>query len=60
MSILLLYVRIFGNVRWFKWASLILTVCVAMYGFGSIIATIFQCSPVPRAFNKLIPGTCIK
>ena len=59
MSILLLYVRIFGNVRWFKWMSLFVAVCVAMYSIASITATIFQCTPVDRAFNKLIPGTCI-
>ncbi len=43
----------------FKWVSLIVAACVAIYGTGSIIATIFQCTPVDRAFNKLIPGTCI-
>ncbi|KAL1873469.1 hypothetical protein VTK73DRAFT_917 [Phialemonium thermophilum] len=58
-SILLLYTRIFGNVRRFKWACWFLTACVAMYAIASVTATIFQCSPIDRAFNKAIPGTCI-
>lgn len=30
-----------------------------MYAIASVVATIFQCNPISRAFNKLIPGTCI-
>jgi hypothetical protein len=30
-----------------------------MYAIASVVATIFQCNPIPRAFNKLIEGTCI-
>lgn len=58
-SILLLYCRIFGNVRWFKWVCWFLTASVAMYAIASVVATIFQCSPIPRAFNRQIEGTCI-
>ncbi|KAH8674315.1 hypothetical protein BX600DRAFT_433899 [Xylariales sp. PMI_506] len=58
-SILLLYLRIFGGVRWFRWLCMVLALIVAMYCIASVTATIFQCTPVPRAFNKAIPGTCI-
>lgn len=30
-----------------------------MYATASVTATIFQCTPIPRAFNKAIPGTCM-
>lgn len=33
--------------------------CVAVYAIASVTATIFQCTPVRRAFNKALPGTCI-
>ncbi|KAK3368472.1 hypothetical protein B0H63DRAFT_76543 [Podospora didyma] len=58
-SILLLYVRIFGNVRWIKYLCSFLIGCVSLYCIASVAATIFQCSPLPRAFNKSIPGRCI-
>ncbi|KAI8721284.1 hypothetical protein NCS52_00575600 [Fusarium sp. LHS14.1] len=58
-SIVLLYLRIFGKVRWFKWLCWGLVAIVAMYAVSSVIATIFQCTPVRRAYNKAVPGTCI-
>ncbi|KAM5351131.1 hypothetical protein ACJ41O_003854 [Fusarium nematophilum] len=58
-SILLLYLRIFGKIRWFKWICWFLLACVSMYAIASTVATIFQCTPVPRAYNKAIDGTCI-
>ena len=57
--ILLLYLRLFNVVRWFRLASWGLLTIVAMYCTASIMATIFQCSPVIRAFDKDTPGTCI-
>lgn len=30
-----------------------------MYCVASVLVTIFQCSPVEKAFNKGLPGTCI-
>lgn len=32
---------------------------MALYCVASVTATIFQCSPVEKAFNKNLPGTCI-
>ncbi|KAH7023893.1 hypothetical protein EDB80DRAFT_57346 [Ilyonectria destructans] len=58
-SILLLYLRIFGKIRWFKWLCWFLVVSVTVYCLASVTVTIFQCSPVPRVFDKSIDGTCI-
>ncbi|KAF7553954.1 hypothetical protein G7046_g6952 [Stylonectria norvegica] len=59
ISILLLYLRIFSKVRWFKWLCWFLIASVLCYAIASVTATIFQCSPVQRAFNNTIDGTCI-
>jgi len=32
---------------------------VILYAIASIIATIFQCSPILRVWDHTVPGTCI-
>ncbi|KAK9777181.1 hypothetical protein AB5N19_12290 [Seiridium cardinale] len=58
-SILLLYVRIFGGVRWFRWICICLITIIATYCTASLIVTIFQCNPVQRAWDKSLAGSCI-
>jgi hypothetical protein len=58
-SLLLLYLKIFGQIPWFKWSSWGLICIVASYCIGSVLVTIFQCRPLGRAFDKTIEGTCI-
>jgi hypothetical protein len=58
-SILLLYLRLFNIVRWFRFSCWTLLVAVGMYCTASILVTIFQCRPMIRAFDKGTPGTCI-
>ncbi|KAI2464683.1 hypothetical protein F4781DRAFT_58118 [Annulohypoxylon bovei var. microspora] len=58
-SILLLYLRIFGNTKWLRWACRFMLTCVVMYCIASVTATIFQCTPVTKAFDKSLKGTCI-
>ncbi|KAI0480072.1 hypothetical protein GGR56DRAFT_251998 [Xylariaceae sp. FL0804] len=61
-SILLLYLRIFTQVRWFRWACRVVLACVAAYCVASVVATVFQCVPVAAAFDKSIPAadkTCL-
>ncbi|KAI0802401.1 hypothetical protein GGR55DRAFT_451446 [Xylaria sp. FL0064] len=53
-SILLLYLRIFTGVKWFRRTCLIVLTFVALYCVAVIIATIFQCIPVAAAFDKTI------
>jgi hypothetical protein len=57
-SILLLYLRTF-TVRPFRIACWIILAIVAAYGIGATVATILQCTPIPRVWDKSIPGTCI-
>ncbi|KAI0883578.1 uncharacterized protein GGS22DRAFT_195248 [Annulohypoxylon maeteangense] len=58
-SILLLYLRIFGNTKWLRLACRFVLTCVIMYCIASVTATIFQCTPVTKAFDKSLEGTCI-
>ncbi|KAL7904316.1 putative PTH11-typeG-protein-coupled receptor [Trichoderma velutinum] len=58
-SILLLYLRIFEPILWMKRTCWVLLVCIAIYCLSSVAATVFQCSPTAKAFDKALPGTCI-
>ena len=58
-SIILLFHRIFGKVRWVRWTCFVLTTIIALYAAGSVTATVIQCSPVEFAWNKSIKdGYC--
>ncbi|KAK3395766.1 hypothetical protein B0T20DRAFT_419789 [Sordaria brevicollis] len=57
-SILLLYLRIFVQ-RWFRIASYILMGIISAYMIATFGASVWQCTPVPRAWDKSIPGTCV-
>ncbi|KAK2740127.1 hypothetical protein FQN57_006242 [Myotisia sp. PD_48] len=60
MSILLLYRKIFDTEKFkFRLICDIVFVYVALYALGSTIATIFQCNPIAKTWNKALPGTCI-
>ena len=58
-SILLLYIRIFGNIRWFKLVCALILTSVGIYCTASVIATIFQCIPIAKAFDRTLEGHCI-
>ncbi|KAI1486441.1 hypothetical protein F5X96DRAFT_682013 [Biscogniauxia mediterranea] len=58
-SILLLYLRIFTGVRWFRLACAFVLTSVVMYCIASVTATIFQCTPITGAFDKTIEYHCI-
>ncbi|KAH8887168.1 integral membrane protein [Thozetella sp. PMI_491] len=57
-SILLLYLRIFLQ-RWFRIACYVLLAIILAYMVSTLSSSIWQCSPVPRAWDKSIAGTCI-
>ncbi|KAK0109306.1 hypothetical protein ONS96_003125 [Cadophora gregata f. sp. sojae] len=57
-SILLLYLRIFVQ-RPFRIICYAMLGLVLSYMIATWFATIFQCTPIPRAWDKSIPGTCI-
>ena len=58
LSILFLYLRIFSQ-RWFRLTCYTCILVVASYATASIIATIFQCTPIPQVFDHELPGHCI-
>ena len=60
-SICLLYLRIFSTVDKLKFRRVVycFMAYVLLYAFASIMATIFQCVPIERVWNKKVPGSCI-
>ncbi|KAM0282120.1 hypothetical protein ACHAQH_003160 [Verticillium albo-atrum] len=58
-SILLLYLRLFSLRRSFRIACLTLLTVILLYCLATTASSIFQCTPVPRAWDRSIPGSCI-
>ncbi|KAI9840059.1 MAG: hypothetical protein M1819_000252 [Sarea resinae] len=57
-SILLLYLRIFPSRR-FRYTVYATMIFVVAYSISFVFLTIFQCTPIPRAYDKKIPGHCV-
>ncbi|KAK4231674.1 integral membrane protein [Podospora fimiseda] len=57
-SILLLYLRIFPS-KWFRITCYALITLIILYMIGTTASSIWQCTPVPKAWDKSLPGTCI-
>ncbi|KAK3693445.1 integral membrane protein [Podospora appendiculata] len=57
-SILILYLRIFVQ-RWFRIICYTLLGIILAYMVATFCSSVFQCTPIPRAWDKSIPGTCI-
>lgn len=59
VSILLLYLRIFPQ-KWLRIGSYLVLSLVITYGLLSVFySSVFQCTPVSKAYQKSIPGHCI-
>lgn len=58
VSILCLYLRIFPNKTFQKTAWIVMCFVVG-YAVSSILATIFQCSPMSKTFRPQTPGKCL-
>ncbi|CAG8048755.1 unnamed protein product [Penicillium olsonii] len=58
ISILLMYARIFPT-RGFRIASIILGVVSISWAIAIIFVSVFQCTPIKRAWDPTTPGTCI-
>ncbi|MCJ1259068.1 hypothetical protein MMC24_006903 [Lignoscripta atroalba] len=58
ISILLLYLRIFPS-KGFRRAVFAVMTFVLLYASASIIATVLECKPINRVWNKSLPGSCI-
>ena len=60
ISILILYLRVFNVIRWFKIACWTVGSIVFSFTVASVVASIFQCTPVRFAYDKMgTNGTCI-
>lgn len=58
-SILLSYRRIFGHIRWFKFAANVLGTLVGVWFFAVFFSVLFQCTPIDKAWYPLKDGHCI-
>jgi hypothetical protein len=58
-SLLLLFYRIFGIVRGFRWVLLASALLIFAYFIVCSITSIVGCSPVSKAWNSGQPGHCI-
>jgi hypothetical protein len=63
VSVILLYMRIFTSrifiSRRFRWLRYCALAIVIASGVATIFATIFQCVPIQRSWNKSVDGNCI-
>jgi hypothetical protein len=55
---LLLYLRIFVQ-KTFRQACWVLLTFVILYGTATTLASVFQCTPIARTWNKTINGVCL-
>lgn len=58
-SVLISYHGIFGQLRWFRNAVITLGALTAAWFLGTFFATIFQCTPIDRAWTPWKPGHCM-
>ncbi|KAJ5111427.1 hypothetical protein N7532_001962 [Penicillium argentinense] len=58
-SLLLLYYRIFGVVRGFRWALAISFFLVIAYFIAASTVSIAGCSPVSKFWDPSLPGYCV-
>uniref|UniRef100_A0A093VQP1 Rhodopsin domain-containing protein n=1 Tax=Talaromyces marneffei PM1 TaxID=1077442 RepID=A0A093VQP1_TALMA len=59
ISILTLYYRVFVN-KTFRQVVIVLMVYVSLYTVATTVATILQCIPIKRAWDRTVPGTCVQ
>ncbi|KAI4277415.1 MAG: hypothetical protein LQ337_001796 [Flavoplaca oasis] len=59
VSILLLYIRIFGRLRYFRILAYVIGIFSICWGIMVILVCALQCRPVQFIWDKSIEGTCI-
>jgi hypothetical protein len=64
MSIVVLYIGIFHKagtrtVRISRFINYLLGTVITSYYIAATLVSTFQCTPVSKAWNKNLPGTCI-
>ncbi|EFR04129.1 integral membrane protein [Nannizzia gypsea CBS 118893] len=55
ISVLLLYLQVFIS-PWFKTTCWVGIAIIVAFTTGTVVSSIFQCNPVPYAFDKKTPG----
>ena len=60
VSLLMFYMRIFHHIRWFNRLSIGVIVALTVYLVATTVTSIAQCTPVARAWDTSIPGSCIQ
>ena len=59
-SLILLYYRIFGVIRWFRWLLVAVEAVVVLYFIVCVLVAVLECNPVAYYWDKSIPdGSCI-
>lgn len=59
ISLLLLYMRIFSHVVWFRKVAVGLIVFLVMYMIASASAGFAQCTPVQKSWDRFVDGKCV-
>ncbi|KAI4273120.1 MAG: hypothetical protein LQ337_004850 [Flavoplaca oasis] len=59
ISVIFLYRRIFTNILSFRRLTSGFMLFILLFAFTSILATVFQCTPINRAIDHQIKGSCI-
>ena len=58
-STLLLYRRIFGSDQALRIGCWVVAAVITCYSVAQIFESIFQCTPVHKAWDPEVPGTCL-
>lgn len=58
LSVLQMYLRIFPS-RNFKWMAWAIGAIVIAWWIAIVAVCVFQCNPIPKAWNQSLPGHCI-
>ena len=59
LALLLMYLRLFGVSKPFRWATWIVMAFVTGYLFSNFLTLLFGCSPVSKYWRPQEPGHCI-
>ena len=59
MALLLMYIRLFGVSKPFRWATWIVMAFVTGYLFSNFLTLLFGCTPIAKYWRPQEPGHCI-
>lgn len=59
LSVLMLYLRVFGINRPFRYTVFFVMTIWTMYIIADVLVITFECNPVQKAWDPLVPGHCI-